>query len=157
MKNNKGKGNIRTIIAVVLLIIIVGALIFTLKGCGGFEFGTGSSKGNNESSAKDNNDSVNNTTEEAVTVAQDDKEDNAEEDYTENGEIVIKILEDKVYFEDTLVKDKDELKNKLEETSNDKVTYHLVEDNPILGTYNWVTETMEELKIEYLKTETIVD
>lgn len=136
---------------IILLIFIVAGIIFFLKGCNGVEIGGGEGIGLFNKELVDNNEQQNdNAVEQSTTES--NTEDKLETETADNKDVTIKIVEDKVYVNDKLINNKDDLKKYLEDISGDDKNFSLVQENSILDTYNWTKEVLDELKIEYKET-----
>ncbi len=77
-------------------------------------------------------------------------EQGSESSEQESNVVVIKIVEDKVYFNEELCEDAEALKAKIEAAYTDKTEFQLDDQNSIKYTYDWVIETFKEAGVTLL-------
>lgn len=126
-------------LGIVVSVIVVLVILFLLSQ--GLGFGLGGS-GFGKSEGKDSEEK---TTQAAST--EEPKTDIDEEEVLSKI-VTVTIKENQVYVGSKAIADKEELKAYIEEINNDERQFKLKEENSIQATYEWVTDTFEELKIQ---------
>lgn len=145
-------------LAVLFAVIIIAGLlfIFVFKGCQGSGDGAGSDHPT---------ESINTDQQEVSSVSPspsislDESDDDLSQstdagqtapDTANSNEIIVRIEDRQVFVNGKECKDAEELKNYIEEISDDEKIFKLEEEHAILATYEWVTEVFHELGIDLI-------